>query len=109
MRGTKRRRLAAKGWRVAGAKEFLGLTDDEISYLELRIASMEVTQIEIVDGASIGTDRGSSGGFWENLTVEQLAERHGSLPPRTLDDLVGDWPEGDSLDEFLRTVRRMRV
>ena len=37
MPGQKRRRLIAKGWKFGGAKEFLGLTDEEESYIDLRL------------------------------------------------------------------------
>lgn len=41
MRESKRKRLEVKGWRVAGAKQFLGLTDDESAYIELRLKLAE--------------------------------------------------------------------
>jgi DNA-binding XRE family transcriptional regulator len=31
-------RLQAKGWRVGGAEEFLGLTPEEAAYVEVRLA-----------------------------------------------------------------------
>jgi DNA-binding XRE family transcriptional regulator len=37
MRDAKRRRLAAKGWKTGDAKDFLGLTDQENAYIELRL------------------------------------------------------------------------
>ena len=37
MRETKRRRLEARGWRVGNTKEFLGLSDDEAAYIELKL------------------------------------------------------------------------
>ena len=41
MRDDKRKRLEAKGWRIGNAREFLGLTDEEAAYIEvkLRLAS----------------------------------------------------------------------
>jgi len=36
MREQKKRRLTAKGWKTDGAKEFLGLTLEEESYIDLR-------------------------------------------------------------------------
>ena len=41
MRDEKRKRLEAKGWRIGNAREFLGLTDEEAAYIEvkLRLAS----------------------------------------------------------------------
>ncbi len=37
MREAKSKRLAAKGWKVGTAKEFLGLSDAEEAYIELRM------------------------------------------------------------------------
>ena len=37
MRDAKVRRLEAKGWRVGTAKEFLGLSDEEAAYVELKL------------------------------------------------------------------------
>jgi hypothetical protein len=37
MREAKRKRLAAKGWKVGNATEFLGLTPEEEAYVELKL------------------------------------------------------------------------
>jgi DNA-binding XRE family transcriptional regulator len=37
MRRSKRQRLEKKGWRFGSAKEFLGLTEEEAVYVELRL------------------------------------------------------------------------
>lgn len=37
MRKQKKKRLAAKGWKVGSAKEFLSLSDEESAYIELKI------------------------------------------------------------------------
>ena len=37
MRESKRKKLAAKGWKVGSAKEFLGLSPEEEAYIELRL------------------------------------------------------------------------
>ncbi len=37
MRDEKRKRLEAKGWRIGDAREFLGLTDEEAAYIELKL------------------------------------------------------------------------
>jgi DNA-binding XRE family transcriptional regulator len=37
MRENKRKRLAARGWKVGSAKDFLGLTDQEAAYIELKL------------------------------------------------------------------------
>jgi len=41
MRETKRRRLERKGWRVGNAKDFLGLSQEEEAYIELRLKLAE--------------------------------------------------------------------
>jgi predicted transcriptional regulator len=41
MRETKRRRLEAKGWKVGSATEFLGLSEDEAAYIELKLKLAE--------------------------------------------------------------------
>jgi len=37
MREVKRRRLEAKGWKLGTAKDFLGLSDEEAAYVELKL------------------------------------------------------------------------
>ena len=37
MRDEKRRRLEAKGWKIGTAKEFLGLSEEEAAYVELKL------------------------------------------------------------------------
>ena len=37
MHEEKRRRLEAKGWKVGSAREFLGLTDEEAAYIDMKL------------------------------------------------------------------------
>ena len=37
MRESKRKRLKARGWKVGSAKDFLGLTDQEAAYIEVKL------------------------------------------------------------------------
>jgi hypothetical protein len=37
MNSTKRKHLETKGWRVGSAKEFLGLCEQEDTYIELKL------------------------------------------------------------------------
>jgi hypothetical protein len=47
--------------------------------------------------------------FGVQPSVEDLAVQQGVQPARSLDDLAGEfWPETDSVDEFIATVRRWR-
>ena len=41
MRADKRKRLEARGWKVGTPKEFLDLSDEEASYIELRLKLAE--------------------------------------------------------------------
>ncbi len=57
MREAKQRRLAAKGWKTGGVKDFLGLSPQEEAYIDLRLRLAEglkarriqqhLTQIEL--------------------------------------------------------------
>jgi len=41
MRDEKKKRLEAKGWRIAGVKEFLQLSDEEAAYINLKLRLAE--------------------------------------------------------------------
>lgn len=41
MRGSKRKRLEAKGWKVGDAKDFLGLSSQEEAYIEIKLRLAE--------------------------------------------------------------------
>ena len=57
MREEKKKRLAAKGWKVGGAAELLGLSPEEEAYIEIRLRLAEglkrrrlrrrITQVEL--------------------------------------------------------------
>jgi DNA-binding XRE family transcriptional regulator len=38
MRATKRKKLQDRGWKVGSANEFLGLSSDEVAYIEMKLA-----------------------------------------------------------------------
>jgi len=37
MKAAKRKKLEAAGWKVGGVKEFLGLTDEEMALVEMKV------------------------------------------------------------------------
>ena len=41
MHNNKKKRLEEKGWKVGGAKEFLGLSDEEEAYVEIKLRLSE--------------------------------------------------------------------
>ena len=47
-------------------------------------------------------------GFWENPTLAQLRAQQRPLPVESVKDLVGDWPEDESIDEFVESLRHER-
>ncbi len=67
MRASKRDKLAARGWRVADAAEFLGLTPEEEAMVELRLKLAEglknrrirkrLTQIELAKAVNSSQSR----------------------------------------------------
>jgi hypothetical protein len=46
--------------------------------------------------------------FWSSKTVEELASEQRVQPVRSPDDLAIDWPDEDSVDEFLALIREVR-
>jgi hypothetical protein len=46
--------------------------------------------------------------FWTNKTVDQLACELGVKPIQSIDELKGDRPKDESIDEFIASVREGR-
>src|SRR5262245_41709724 len=46
MRASKRKRLEAKGWRLNSAEEFLGLTSEELAFVEMKLALVEAVKAQ---------------------------------------------------------------
>lgn len=45
---------------------------------------------------------------WKSRTLTELARTQGTTPLKSLSQLAGDWPKDESIDEFLRSVRKGR-
>ena len=75
MRENKRSKLAAKGWKLGSAKDFLGLSPQEEAYIELRL--------KLADGLKLR--RGSRG-----VTQTQLARVLRSSQSRVAKMEAGD-------------------
>ena len=45
MRESKRKKLESKGWKLGDAKDFLGLSDQEEMYIELRSSSQRDSKL----------------------------------------------------------------
>lgn len=46
--------------------------------------------------------------FSQIKTVDELAAERGVKPVNSLEELAIDWPEDDSIDEFLTLIREVR-
>lgn len=45
--------------------------------------------------------------FWQNKSIAELVPQQ-AQSAQTLDELAGDWPDEDSIDEFLAFIREAR-
>jgi hypothetical protein len=54
-------------------------------------------------------EKGDDSAFWQALSASELAEQQQVQPAQSLEDLAGDWPEEESLDEFLEALHRDRT
>jgi hypothetical protein len=72
-----------------------------VAVLDTPVALPEGTPVRVeVDRADAG--------FWNAKSVEELAREQDVKPVRGVDELRGDWPEEDSIDDFLGFVREVR-
>jgi DNA-binding XRE family transcriptional regulator len=90
MKNTKRDRLQQAGWKIGSTQEFLGLTDDEMALIELRLAL----------GRSLKERRLASG-----LTQQELASRVGSSQSRIAKMEAAD--SAVSIDLFVRSLLKL--
>lgn len=87
MNGAERKRLEARGWKVGGVDEFLGLTAEELTVIDLKIAL----------AAFLREQRLRAG-----LTQAELARRIGSSQPRVAK--MEGFDHEVSIDLLLRAV-----
>jgi hypothetical protein len=77
---------------------YLGRVKNGVAILETPDALPEGTRVRVeVEPAESE--------FWLAKSVETLAEEQGVLPVKAIGDLVIDWPQDESIDEFLALVR----
>ena len=87
MRAGKRKRLMARGWSVGDARDFLGLTDEETAFVELKLALAENLRQRRLKRA---------------MTQTQLAKRLDSSQSRVAKMEAGD--RSVSLDLLVRSL-----
>lgn len=90
MKAAKRKRLVAGGWVVGDAKQFLGLSDEESEFVELKLA--------LVDGLRRRR-------LEQDLTQDELAKRLDSSQSRVAKMEAGD--RTVTLDLLMRSLLTM--
>jgi hypothetical protein len=65
--------------------------------------------IQLPDGTPVHVqvERADSD-FWKQRTALELAVDQRVQPIGSADDLAGDWPDDDSIDDFLAFIRQAR-
>lgn len=67
-------------------------------------------RVDLPDGTPIRVEiEPLAADFWRSRTIEDLARQHGVGPCTDPTDLGRDWPEGESVDDFLALLRKGRV
>jgi len=67
------------------------------------------TPVALPDGTVVRIEvEAADSDFWRGRTIEALASEQRVKQTPSAEDLVIDWPEGDSVDEFLAVVREVR-
>ena len=90
MKSAKRARLQQAGWRTGSAQEFLGLTEEEMALIEMRLAL----------GRSLKQRRLASG-----MTQQEVASRVGSSQSRIAKMESAD--PAVSIDLFVRSLLKL--
>lgn len=92
MKATKRKRLESKGWKIGSTDEFLGLSPEEMKYIELKLALSE----------SLKKKRAQ-----KDLTQTQLAKLVRSSQSRVAKMEIGD--PSVSLDLLIKSLLALGV
>ena len=68
------------------------------------------TSVRLPDGTAVRVEvERADPAFWQNKTIEQLADEQGIKPCADPVDLAGDWPSDESVDDFLALIKRSRT
>jgi len=80
---------------------YRGCIKNGVAVLDTRVALPDGTRVRVeVEPADLG--------FWDAKTIEQLALEQGVGSVSNVSKLAMDWPEEDSVDEFLALVHEVR-
>lgn len=65
--------------------------------------------IELPDGTTVQLQvQAMSSPFWNTASIDELTQQQQVAVTANLDTLRGDWPDTDSIDDFLSSVREVR-
>ena len=66
--------------------------------------------LDFPDGTSIEVDlRPLPTGFWNTPSISDFRRQQKTEALRSVNDLAGDWPDSDSIDDFLVNLREGRA
>jgi len=67
------------------------------------------TPVDLPDGTPVRIEvERLDAAFWRNNGVAEIAQDQDVRALGSLDELAGDWPEEDSVDELLKLIREVR-
>ena len=65
--------------------------------------------VPLPDGTEVRIEVEPNGAeFWASKNIGDLAREQNVVPTQNAEELAGDWPAGDSVDEFLAFLREAR-
>ena len=77
-------------------------------YIRNGVAVLD-TPVALPDGTPVRVEvERAPSHFWASRSIAELALEQGVRPIQNVDELRGDWPQEDSIDEFLEFVREAR-
>jgi len=103
MEKTKKTRLARNGWRVGSTRDFLGLTPEEASLIELKLALSEaLRELRVAEGVTQGELARKLGS-----SQSRVAKMEASDPSVSMDLLVRAYLAlGATTLDLARTIRK---
>ena len=67
------------------------------------------TPVPLPDGTPVRIEiERMDSAFWSNKSIDELAREQGVQPCSDPNELAGDWPPEDSIDDFLAAIRVVR-
>jgi hypothetical protein len=81
---------------------YRGYMKDGVVVLDAPVAIPDGTPVRVDIDAAVSD-------FWKETDIAALAREQRVQPAMRIDDLAGDWPPEDSVDEFLALIREVRA